>query len=61
MSYNYKKLLAEIPDETNAAKFLQKVGILHSERYCCEVKMRPFEEKNRGKLVPKKSWNIGWS
>jgi hypothetical protein len=52
MSYNYKKLLSEIPDETHAAKFLQKVGIIHRERLCCGVKMRPIEEKNREKLVP---------
>ena len=41
MSYNHKKLLAEIPDETYAAKFLQKVGIIHSERLCCGKKMYP--------------------
>ena len=34
MSYNYKKLLPETPDKTHAAKFLQKVGIIHRERYC---------------------------
>ena len=52
MSYNYKKLFAEIPDETHAAKFLQKVGILHTERFCCSAKMRPEEKKVREKLVP---------
>ena len=52
MSCNNKKWLAEIPDETHAAKFLQKVGILHTERFCCGVKMRPEEKKVREKLVP---------
>ena len=41
MSYNHKKLLAEIPDETYAAKFLQKVGIIHSECLCCGVEYYP--------------------
>ena len=54
MFYNYKKLIAEIPDETHAAKFLQKVGIIHNERFCCGVQMRPIEEKKREKLIP--SW-----
>ena len=52
MGYNYKKLFAEIPDETHAAKFLQKVGILHTERFCCGIKVRPEEKKVREKLVP---------
>ena len=52
MSYNYKKLLSEIPDETHAAKFLQKFGILHEERICCGIKMRPYEKKNLGKFIP---------
>ena len=54
MFYNYKKLIAEIPDETHAAKFLQKVGIIHNERFCCGVQMRPIEVKKRDKLIP--SW-----
>ena len=45
MFYNYKKLIAEIPDETHAAKFLQKVGIMHIERFCCGMKMYPEEKK----------------
>ena len=52
MRYNYKKLLAGIPDETHAAKFLQKVGIIHTERFCCGVKMKAIEEKKRDKLIP---------
>ena len=50
MFYNYKKLIAEIPDETHAAKFLQKVGIIHNERFCCGVQMRPIEEKSMTSL-----------
>ena len=49
MSYNYKKLLSEIPDEIHAAKFLQKFGIIHGERFCYGIKMRPKECKDRGK------------
>ena len=52
MSYNYKKLLAEIPDETHAEKFLQKVGIIHNERFCCDVQMKPIEKKKSDKLIP---------
>ena len=52
MSYNYKKLLSEIPDETHAAKFLQRCGIIHSERFCGGIKMRQDERKDRGKLIP---------
>ena len=52
MSYNHKKLLAEIPDETYAAKFLQKVGIIHSKCLCCGKKMYPDERKDRGMVIP---------
>ena len=42
MPYNYDTLMGGCPDESNAAKFFQNCGLLHTERFChCGSQMRP--------------------
>uniref|UniRef100_A0A1I8B9Z7 PPIase cyclophilin-type domain-containing protein n=1 Tax=Meloidogyne hapla TaxID=6305 RepID=A0A1I8B9Z7_MELHA len=42
MPYIYDTLMGECPDESNAAKFFQNCGLLHTERFChCGSQMRP--------------------
>ena len=51
MSYNNKKLLAEIPDETHAAKFLQTVG--NAFAWCEDASGREIPERAFGLTPPK--------